>query len=286
MAKEVMIVVGAGQILLAIARRMGYGKQILLGDKSEGNAKAIGKVLEEAGFDVTTTVMDLSDRASIQAMVKKATSMGPVKYLVNGAGVSPSQASIETILKVDLYGTAVLLEEVGKVIEEGGAGIVISSQSGFRMKQLTPEEDRQLALTPTEELLDLPLLAEENIETTLQAYQLAKRCNEKRVMGESVKWGARGARLNDIAPGIIVTPLALDEFNGIRGDFYKNMFAKSPAGRPGTADEVANVAELLMSDRAQFITGATFLVDGGATASYYYGPLQPGLATGMAEGKK
>ena len=286
MAKEVMIVVGAGQILLAIARRMGYGKQILLGDKSEGNAKAIGKVLEEAGFDVTTTVMDLSDRASIQAMVKKATSMGPVKYLVNGAGVSPSQASIETILKVDLYGTAVLLEEVGKVIEEGGAGIVISSQSGFRMMQLTPEEDRQLALTPTEELLDLPLLAEENIETTLQAYQLAKRCNEKRVMGESVKWGARGARLNDIAPGIIVTPLALDEFNGIRGDCYKNMFAKSPAGRPGTADEVADVAELLMSDRAQFITGATFLVDGGATASYYYGPLQPGLATGMAEGKK
>ncbi|AGL88570.1 SDR family oxidoreductase [Limosilactobacillus fermentum] len=286
MAKEVMIVVGAGQISLAIARRMGYGKQILLGDKSEGNAKAIGKVLEEAGFDVTTTVMDLSDRASIQAMVKRATSMGPVKYLVNGAGVSPSQASIETILKVDLYGTAVLLEEVGKVIEEGGAGIVISSQSGFRMKQLTPEEDRQLALTPTEELLDLPLLAEENIETTLQAYQLAKRCNEKRVMGESVKWGARGARLNDIAPGIIVTPLALDEFNGIRGDFYKNMFAKSPAGRPGTADEVADVAELLMSDRAQFITGATFLVDGGATASYYYGPLQPGLATGMAEGKK
>lgn len=286
MAKEVMIVVGAGQISLAIARRMGYGKQILLVDKSEGNAKAIGKVLEEAGFDVTTTVMDLSDRASIQAMVKKATSMGPVKYLVNGAGVSPSQASIETILKVDLYGTAVLLEEVGKVIEEGGAGIVISSQSGFRMKQLTPEEDRQLALTPTEELLDLPLLAEEKIETTLQAYQLAKRCNEKRVMGESVKWGARGARLNDIAPGIIVTPLALDEFNGIRGDFYKNMFAKSPAGRPGTADEVADVAELLMSDRAQFITGATFLVDGGATASYYYGPLQPGLATGMAEGKK
>lgn len=272
--------------MLAIARRMGYGKQILLGDKSEGNAKAIGKVLEEAGFDVTTTVMDLSDRASIQAMVKKATSMGPVKYLVNGAGVSPSQASIETILKVDLYGTAVLLEEVGKVIEEGGAGIVISSQSGFRMKQLTPEEDRQLALTPTEELLDLPLLAEENIETTLQAYQLAKRCNEKRVMGESVKWGARGARLNDIAPGIIVTPLALDEFNGIRGDFYKNMFAKSPAGRPGTADEVADVAELLMSDRAQFITGATSLVDGGATASYYYGPLQPGLATGMEEGKK
>ncbi len=285
MTKEVMIVVGAGQISLAIARRMGYGKKILLSDKSEKNAKAIAKVLEEAGFDVETMVMDLADRTSIQAMVKRATALGPVKYLINGAGVSPSQASIETILKVDLYGTAVLLEEVGKVIEEGGVGIVISSQSGFRMKQLTPEEDRQLAMTPTEELLELPLLATENIKNTLQAYQLAKRCNEKRVMAQAVVWGQRGARLNDIAPGIVVTPLALDEFNGIRGDFYKNMFAKSPAGRPGTADEIADVAELLMSERAQFITGATFLIDGGATASYYYGPLQPGLETGMEEGK-
>lgn len=285
MTKEVMIVVGTGQISLAIARRMGYGKKILLSDKSEKNAKAIAKVLEEAGFDVETMVMDLADRTSIQAMVKRATALGPVKYLVNGAGVSPSQASIETILKVDLYGTAVLLEEVGKVIEEGGVGIVISSQSGFRMKQLTPEEDRQLAMTSTEELLELPLLATENIKNTLQAYQLAKRCNEKRVMAQAVVWGQRGARLNDIAPGIVVTPLALDEFNGIRGDFYKNMFAKSPAGRPGTADEIADVAELLMSERAQFITGATFLIDGGATASYYYGPLQPGLETGMEEGK-
>lgn len=260
-------------------------RRSLLSDKSEKNAKAITKVLEEAGFDVETMVMDLADRTSIQAMVKRATALGPVKYLINGAGVSPSQASIETILKVDLYGTAVLLEEVGKVIEEGGVGIVISSQSGFRMKQLTPEEDRQLAMTPTEELLELPLLATENIKNTLQAYQLAKRCNEKRVMAQAVVWGQRGARLNDIAPGIVVTPLALDEFNGIRGDFYKNMFAKSPAGRPGTADEIADVAELLMSERAQFITGATFLIDGGATASYYYGPLQPGLKTGMEEGK-
>ncbi len=285
MTKEVMIVVGAGQISLAITRQMGYGKKILLSDKSEKNAKAIAKVLEEAGFDVETMVMDLADQTSIQAMVKRATALGPVKYLVNGVGVSPSQASIETILKVDLYGTAVLLEEVGKVIEEGGVGIVISSQSGFRMKQLTPEEDRQLAMTSTEELLELPLLATENIKNTLQAYQLAKRCNEKRVMAQAVVWGQRGARLNDIAPGIVVTPLALDEFNGIRGDFYKNMFAKSPAGRPGTADEIADVAELLMSERAQFITGATFLIDGGATASYYYGPLQPGLKTGMEEGK-
>lgn len=286
MAKEVMLVTGAGQISMAIARRIGYGKKIILGDKNLNNAKAIAEILVNAGFDVEAFEMDLSSRASIQAMIAEGKKYGDIKYLVNGAGLSPSQASKEAILKVDLYGTAVLLEEVRKVIAAGGAGVTISSQSGWRMPQLTPEQDRALATTPTEELLKLDFLQADKIENTLQAYQLAKRCNEKRVMYEAVEWGKKGARINDIAPGIIVTPLAIDEFNGIRGDFYKNMFAKSPAGRPGTADEVADIAELIMSERAQFITGSTFLIDGGATASYYYGPLQPGLETGMAEGKQ
>ena len=276
MKKEVMIVTGAGQISMAIARRIGFGKKIILGDKKVENANAIAKIMNEAGFDVVPVEMDLSSRESILNMITEAQKYGEIKYLVNGAGVSPSQAPIEAILKVDLYGTAVLLEEVGKVIAEGGCGVTISSQSGWRMPQLTAEEDRLLATTPTEELLSLEILKPENIRDTLHAYQMAKRCNEKRVMAECVKWGARGARLNDIAPGIIVTPLAIDEFNGPRGDFYKNMFAKCPAGRPGTADEVANVAELLMSDKGAFITGSTFLIDGGATSSYYYGPLQPG----------
>ena len=275
MKKDVMLVTGAGQISMAIARRVGFGKKIILGDKSMKNCETIAKIMNDAGYDVEPFEMDLSDRASIQATIAKAQEYGEIKYLVNGAGVSPSQAPIETILKVDLYGTAVLLEEVGKVITQGGAGVTISSQSGWRMPQLTPEQDRQLATTPTEELLGLELLQPENIRDTLHAYQLAKRCNEKRVMYECVRWGERGARLNDIAPGIIVTPLAVDEFNGPRGDFYKNMFAKCPAGRPGTADEMANIAELLLSNAGAFITGSTFLADGGATASYYYGPLQP-----------
>ena len=275
MKKEVMLVAGAGQIGMAIARRIGFGKKIILGDKKIENANAIAKTMNEAGFDVEPFEMDLSSRESILNIIAEAQKYGEIKYLVNAAGVSPSQAPIEAILKVDLYGTAVLLEEVGKVIAEGGCGVTISSQSGWRMPQLTPEQDRQLATTPTEELLDLEILKPENIKDTLHAYQMAKRCNEKRVMAECVKWGERGARLNDIAPGIIVTPLAIDEFNGPRGDFYKNMFAKCPAGRPGTADEVANVAALLMSDAGAFITGSTFLIDGGATASYYYGPLQP-----------
>ena len=275
MKKEAMLVTGAGQISLAIARRIGFGKKIILGDKNIENAKTIAKIMNEAGYDVIPFEMDLSSRESILAIIAEAQKYGEIRYMVNGAGVSPSQAPIEAILKVDLYGTAVLLEEVGKVIAEGGCGVTISSQSGWRMPQLTAEQDRQLATTPAEELLSLDILQPRNIRDTLHAYQLAKRCNEKRVMAECVKWGERGARLNDIAPGIIVTPLAIDEFNGPRGDFYKNMFARCPAGRPGTADEVANVAELLMSDKSAFITGSTFLIDGGATASYFYGSLQP-----------
>ena len=231
MKKDVMLVTGAGQIGMALARRTGFGKKIILGDKNIKNAGAIAEIMNNAGYDVVPFEMDLSSREDILAIIKKAQEYGEIKYLINAAGVSPSQAPIEAILKVDLYGTAVLLEEVGKVIAEGGSGVTISSQSGWRMPQLTPEEDRQLATTPTEELLSLPLLQPENIRDTLHAYQLAKRCNEKRVMYECIRWGERGARLNDIAPGIIVTPLAVDEFNGPRGDFYKNMFAKCPAGR-------------------------------------------------------
>ena len=275
MKKEVMILTGAGQIGMAIARRVGYGMKILVGDRRIDNAEAICDTMNKAGFDAEAIQMDLSSRESIKEMISKAVSLGEISMLVNAAGVSPSQASIETILKVDLYGTAVLLEEVGKVIRPGGVGVTISSQSGHRMPALTLEEDTLLATTPTENLLDLEMLQPGNIHDTLHAYQMAKRCNVKRVMAEAVRWGERGARINSISPGIIVTPLALDEFNGPRGDFYKNMFAKCPAHRPGTADEVANVAELLMTPKGAFITGSDFLIDGGATSSYFYGPLNP-----------
>lgn len=272
-----MLWAGAGQIGMAIARRMGTGLKIIVGDKKSENAAKMARIMNDAGFDVESVEMNLADSDSIRAFIAKGKEYGSIKMLINAAGVSPSQASIEDILRVDLYGTAVLLEEVGKVIAPGGVGVTISSQSGKRMAQLTADEDALLACTPTEKLLSLELLQPENIKDTLHAYQMAKRCNEKRVMAEAVKWGERGARINSISPGIIVTPLAIDEFNGPRGDFYKNMFAKCPAGRPGTADEVANVAELLMSDKGAFISGTDFMCDGGATASYYYGPLKPNV---------
>ena len=273
--KDVVILTGAGQIGMAIARRISMGKKLIIGDKSRANGEAITKIMNEAGFDAEFVECDLSLRGSILNLISEAQKFGEIAHLINAAGVSPSQAPIETILKVDLYGTAVLLEEVGKVIKAGGTGITVSSQSGHRMPALGAEIDEQLATTPTEELLALSVLQPENIRDTLHAYQLAKRCNVKRVMYGAVRWGERGARVNSMSPGIIVTPLAIDEFNGIRGDFYKNMFAKCPAGRPGTADEVATLAELMLDSRGAFITGSDFLIDGGATASYFYGPLKP-----------
>lgn len=273
--QDVILLTGAGQIGLAIARRMGHGKKIVVSDKNINNAQTVTKIMTEAGFDAVAVEADISSRKSILNMIAAAQKYGEIAMLINAAGVSPSQASVETILKVDLYGTAVLLEEVGKVIKAGGTGVTISSQSGHRMAALGAETDEQLAVTPAEELLQLEVLKPANIKATLHAYQMAKRCNVKRVMAEAIKWGVKGARINSISPGIIVTPLALDEFNGPRGEFYKNMFAKCPAGRPGTADEVANVAELLLSQQGAFITGADFLIDGGATAAYFYGPLKP-----------
>lgn len=275
MVKDVLILTGAGQIGMAITRRIGFGKKIIIGDKNIENAKNISEILVNAGFDVEYYECDISSRESIKNLIKEAEKFGEITKFINAAGVSPSQVPIETILKVDLYGTAVLLEEIGKVIKGGGTGVTISSQSGHRMKQLGAKIDEELATTPTEELLKLEVLQPENITDTLHAYQLAKRCNEKRVMYEACRWGEKNARINSISPGIIVTPLAIDEFNGPRGDFYKNMFANCPSRRPGTADEVANVAELLMNEQGSFITGSDFLIDGGATAAYFYGKLKP-----------
>ena len=171
--KQVMLLAGAGQIGMAIARRMGTGMKIVVGDKKLENAQAIAKAMNEAGFDVVPVEMDLSNRESIQDLIAEGLEYGEIKMLVNAAAVSPSQAPIEAILKVDLYDTAVLLEEVGKVIAPGGVGVTISSQSGWRMPALTAEQDMQLATTPTEELLSLDFLQPEHIRDTLHAYQLA-----------------------------------------------------------------------------------------------------------------
>ncbi len=272
---RVIVLVGAGSIGQAIARRVGAGKHILLADLRQESAAAAAKTLSEAGFDVSAATVDVSSRASVEALVQKATSVGEVLGLIQAAGVSPTQASPETILKVDLYGTALLLEEFGKVITKGGSGVVIASQSGHRLPPLSVEQNEALATTPVEELLRLPFLQPDQVKDSLHAYQLAKRGNSLRVMAEAVRWGKRGARVNTISPGIIITPLAKDELTGPRGPGYRRMIELSAAGRAGTPDEVGTVAALLMGPDGAFITGSDFLIDGGVTAAYWFGDLKP-----------
>ena len=249
--KEVVVLVGTGLIGQAIARRVGAGKHVVLGDLKLEAVQAAAKIFEGAGFETSTIAVDISSRESILKLVEHAQKFGAVKNLICAAGVSPSQAPVEKILQVDLYGTAVLLEEFGKIISDGGSGVIISSQSGHRLGALTEEQNFKLATTSTEELLELPFL--KTITDTLKAYQYSKRCNVLRVAGQATAWGKRGATINSISPGIIITPLAADELKGPRGEGYRNMLEASPAKRAGTPDEVGDLAEFLMSSRGKFI---------------------------------
>ena len=272
MTKQVSVLVGAGSIGQAIIRRVSAGKHIVLADYSLDNAHRAARTLENAGYECSTIKCDLGSREDILALVEYATGKGEVMNVVNAAGVSPSQAPVAEILRVDLYGTSVLIEEFGKVIGEGGSCVVISSQSGHRLPALPQEQNDALAMTATEKLLDLPFLRA--IDDTLKAYQYSKRCNVLRVMAEATRWGKRGATINSISPGIIITPLANDELHGPRKDGYLKMIEGMPARRAGTPDEVGDLAEFLMSSRGRFISGADLLIDGGCTASYWYGDLQ------------
>jgi NAD(P)-dependent dehydrogenase (short-subunit alcohol dehydrogenase family) len=272
---QVIVVIGAGSIGQAIARRVSAGKRVLLADLRRENAEAAAKVLKDAGYAVSVATVDASLRNSVHALVEKAAALGEVTGLIHAAGVSPSQASPEMILKVDLYGTALVLEAFGNVIARGGAGVVIASQSGHRLAPLSVEQNRALAMTPAEELLSLPFLQPDQVKDSLHAYQLSKRGNSLRVIAEAVRWGERGARINTISPGIIITPLANDELMGPRGAGYRRMIEGCAAKRAGTPDEVGNVGALLMGADGAFITGSDFLMDGGVTAAYLYGDLAP-----------
>lgn len=274
--KDVIVVTGSGAIAQAIVRRVSIGKHVLLADIKPEITEAVEYTLSRAGFDVSTTIVDVSSRESVQKLVKEACRLGDVKGLIHTAGLSPSQAQPQDIIKVDLYGTAVLFEEFGNVIAPGGSAVVIGSQSSHRLDvdAFTQSQADALATLSPEALLTLPLVQEVN--DSLYAYQLSKRGNALRVMAEAVKWGKRGARINCISAGIVYTPLAYDELNSIdRGAFYQNMLAKSPAGRGATPDEIGALAEFLFGPNGTYITGSDFLIDGGATASFKYGELKP-----------
>ncbi|NHA15778.1 SDR family oxidoreductase [Thioalkalivibrio sp. XN279] len=271
--EEVLVIIGPGSMGTAVARRVGAGKHILVADLREENARSAEETLLGAGFDVSAATVDITDPHSVQALAEKAAGMGAVTGLVHAAGASPSMSRPEMIVRVDLYGTAVVLEAFGAVMAPGGAGVVIASQAGHRLPALTAEEGKALATTPVEEVLALPMLQPARLRDTLHAYELANRGKTLRVQAEAVRWGRRKARVNAVSPGIVMTPLSRAELSGPHGDGYRRMIERCPAGRAGTADEVATVAALLMGPDGAFITGSDILVDGGATAAYFHGDL-------------
>lgn len=264
--RPVTALLGAGSMGIAIVRRVAGGGRILLGDVSESNLETAARDLTSSGYDVTTQRVDALDRSSVEAFAARAASLGEVRHFVDTAGASPNQSSPEHIVALDLVATAVAIDVFSGVIARGGAGLVISSQAGHMMR-LSEEVERQLALTPTEELADLDFVKNDAVANPGIAYMVSKRANHLRVRtAAATSWGDRGARINTISPGIIVTPLAYDEFRAA-GEGYQAMIDASPARRAGTPDEIAAVGAFLLGEQASFITGTDLLVDGGVIAA-------------------
>lgn len=268
--KPVIALLGSGSMGCAIVKRIGAGKTILLGDISEKNLEARATELRTGGYIVETQQVDACDVLSVRAFAEKAASLGPVKYFIDTAGASPNQAKPEHIIKLDLIGTAIAIDEFSKVIAEGGAGLIISSQTGYMMN-LTPEVEQQLAMTPTDQLAELEFVKNDAMVNSGAAYIVSKRANHMRVRAAAATtWGDARARINSVSPGVIVTPLAYDEFNAA-GESYQQMIEASAARRVGTPEEVAAAGAFLLSDEAAFITGTDLLIDGGVIAAIQTG---------------
>ncbi len=264
--KDVIVLLGAGSMGTAIVKRIAAGKKILLGDINEAVLERVSKEFSYNGYDVDTFKVDALDTESVKAFAAKAASLGEVKYFIDTAGASPNQAKPEFIIALDLVATAYALDIFSTVIAKGGAGLVISSQTGYMPSGMTAEEEQQLALTPTEKLGELAFIKQKAVNSGA-AYIISKRANHLRVRtAAATTWGDRGARINSISPGIIVTPLAYDEFQA-NGEGYQYMLDCSPAKRAGTSEEIAEVGAFLLSDKASFITGVDILIDGGVIAA-------------------
>jgi len=271
--KDVIVIIGAGGIGLAIARRQGFGRTIFLADWNEDTLRSGADQLRESGYLVESQVVDVTKRASVQALAVAAGALGPVIQVVNTAGLSPNMAPVEKVLEVDLFGTALVFEIFGAVIAPGGAGLVISSMAGHMMRPLPEEDEKQLAYAASDTLLSLPCLQPDRVPNSMVAYMVAKRANFLRVQAEAIRWGARGARVNAISPGIIVTPLAAHELNSAIGNVYRAMVAASPARRMAPPEEIAIAASYLLGPDAGFITGSDLLIDGGVIAAMRAGKL-------------
>jgi len=283
MNHEVVVIIGVGGIGQAIARRQGAGKLLLLADFNQDTLASAHRNLETLGYTVKTQVVDVSSRDAVKALAETATRLGNVMQVITTAGLSPNMAPAKSILAVDLLGVALVLEEFRNVVSAGGAGIVISSMAGHMLPPLTADQNKALADTPTDDLLELAFLSNDAISDSGMAYAMAKRANHLRVQVESIHWGQRGARVNAISPGIIATPLAQHEMNSPVGHIYRAMIDASSSKRMGTPDEVATAAAYLLGNDASFITGADLLIDGGVIAAMRGGRINLELDTSKSQ---
>jgi len=265
-SKGVVVVTGMGGMGSAIAHRIGTGSTVILADFNERLLEREVESLALSGYDVVSRVVDVSKQDSVEALAADAAARGSVTAVVHTAGLSPVQAPIDAIMRVDLLGTALMLDAFGAVISSGGAGVFISSMAGT-MASLDPEFELRLATTPTEHLLELAELASGAIPDAATAYVMAKRANQVRARAASLAWGRRGARVNTISPGVISTPMGAAELEGPSGEMMRAMIAGSSTGRIGTPEDIAGVVDFLISSDAAFITGTDLLVDGGVVAS-------------------
>jgi len=269
MSRDVVVVIGAGGIGMAIARRQGFGRTVLLADVNEQLLEAAAQDLRNASYTVEARKVDVASRESVRALAATAAELGNVLQVVNTAGLSPNMAPPDRVLVVDLYGSAVVFEEFRRVIAPGGAGLVISSMAGHMLTPLSDEQNKALAFTPADELLNLPFLSGDALPDSMVAYIMAKRANHLRVQAEAIAWGEKGARVNSMSPGIIMTPLAQHELNSPIGDGYRAMVAASPAKRMAPPEEIAVAASFLLGSDAGFVTGSDLRIDGGGIAAMF-----------------
>ena len=276
--REVVALLGAGSMGMAIVERIAANRIVLLGDISEKALASAREKLEYSGYAVETMKVDASNKDSIYAFARRAAELGPVMYFINTAGASPHQGNPLHIINLDLIGPAYTLDAFGEVMARGGAGILISSMTGYMMPEPLPQvvEDA-LTVTESDQLAGLPCLQPDVVPNSGVAYVLAKRANQLRVRKAAMDWGKRGARINTISPGIVVTPLAYDEFNAA-GEGYQKMIEASAMQRVGNPAEIAAAATFLLSDQATFITGIDLLVDGGMIAAIKTGHYQVELS--------
>ncbi|HEX4864692.1 MAG TPA: SDR family oxidoreductase [Acidimicrobiales bacterium] len=268
MQSRVLVVIGAGGMGQAIARRVGSGNTVLLADVREDTLLTVGEALQNEGQNVITRLVDVSSPESVRDLAGTAATLGQVGQIAHTAGLSPVQASVPAILKVDLLGVALVLDEFGRVVADGGSGVVISSMAGHFAPPFSPELERAFSSTPPEEILSLPFLSE--IDDPGTAYAIAKRANVLRVQAASTPWGKKGARVNSVSPGIISTAMGRQELSSENGQVMRTMIESSPSGRVGTPDDIASAAAFLLGAESSFITGTDLLVDGGVVASFRF----------------